>query len=173
MLRRTAIALALAGWFGLREAPAQSTPVTVFVVRHAEKGPEVPDPSLTEAGRRRADELARVLMEAKVTALFVTEFKRTQETLAPLATATGVAPTRLLARDVDALVDQLRALSPGSRAVVATHSNLVHVIVERLTGVKIPEITDADYDRLTVATVTGKEKGSAVVLRYGEKKAEP
>jgi broad specificity phosphatase PhoE len=169
MLRRTAIVLLFAGWVGVPATLAQSAPLTVFVVRHAEKGPEVPDPSLSEAGQRRAAELARVLSDSRITALYVTEFKRTQETLAPLAAATGVTTTRLLARDVDALIAQIRALPPGSRAVVATHSNLVHVIVLRLTGVMLPELTDLDYDRLVVATVTGKEKGTAVVLRYGEK----
>lgn len=168
MLRRPALLLLLTGWAGLPAVGAQSAPLTVFVVRHAEKGPEVPDPPLTEAGNRRAAELARVLGDSKVTALFVTEFKRTQETLAPLAAATRVRPTQLLARDMDALIEQIRALPPGSRVAVASHSNLVHVIVARLTGVNIPELTDLDYDRLVVATVTGKEKGTAVVLRYGE-----
>lgn len=167
MLRRSAIALLLAISVGFRSAPAQAAPVTVFIVRHAEKGPEVPDPSLTEAGKHRAEELARVLMDAKPTALFVTEFKRTQETLAPLAAAKGITPTRLLARDMDALVAGIRALPPGSQAVVATHSNLIAVLVLRLTGIVIPDLTDLDYDRIVVVSVTGKEKGSAVVLRYG------
>ena len=169
MLRRVCLALLFLCLAGIGVAPAQNSPLTVFVVRHAEKGPEVPDPSLTEAGRHRAAELARILGDAKVNALFVTEFKRTQEMLAPLATATGVTPVRLLARDMDALIAQLQALPAGSRAVVATHSNLVHVIVARLTGMTVPELTDLDYDRLVVVTVTGKEKGTAVVLRYGEK----
>ena len=43
------------------------------------------------------------------------------------------------------------------------------LIVQRLTGVTMPQLTDLDYDRLVVVTVTGKEKGSAVVLRFGEK----
>jgi broad specificity phosphatase PhoE len=169
MLRRTALALLFACSAAIGVARAQNAPLTVFVVRHAEKGPDVPDPSLTEAGRQRAAELARVLGDAKVTALFATEFKRTQESLAPLASATGVTPVNLLARDVDALIAQLAALPAGSRAVVSTHSNLVHVIVQRLTGVVLPQLTDLDYDRLVVVTVTGKEKGTAVVLRYGEK----
>jgi len=169
MLRRAALALLFACCLGIGVARAQNPPLTVFVVRHAEKGPEVPDPSLDEAGRQRAAELARVLGDAKVTALFVTEFKRTQETLTPLAAATGVTPVRLLARDVDALIEQLTALPAGSRAVVSTHSNLVHVIVQRLTGVTFPQLTDLDYDRLVVLTVTGKGKGTAVVLRYGQK----
>ena len=169
MLRRSAIALLLATSIGFRSAPAQAAPITVFVVRHAEKGPEVPDPALTEAGKHRAAELARVLGDAHLTALFVTEFKRTQETLAPLAAAKGITPTRLLARDVDALVAAIRALPPGSQAVVATHSNLIHVLVARLAGVVIPELTDQDYDRLVVVSMTGKEKGSAVVLRFGDR----
>jgi broad specificity phosphatase PhoE len=169
MLRRVSFALLFLCLAGLGVAPAQTAPVTVFVVRHAEKGPEVPDPSLSEAGHHRAAELARALGDARVTALYTTEFKRTQETLAPLAAATGVTPVRLLARDVDALIAHLQALPPGSRAVVATHSNLIHVVVERLTGMKIPELTDLDYDRLVVVTVTGKGKGTAVVLRFGDK----
>ena len=169
MLRRLAFALCLAGGLAPQSSAAQALPVTVFVVRHAEKGPELPDPSLTEAGQHRAAELARALTDAKITALYTTEFKRTQETLAPLAAATGVTPVHLLARDVDALIASIQSLPPGSRAVVATHSNLVHVIVQRLTGVTMPQLTDLDYDRLVVVTVTGKEKGSAVVLRFGEK----
>ena len=169
MLRRVAAALFLAGLLAPVSAPAQRAPITVFVVRHAEKGPETPDPSLIEAGKQRATELARVLGDAKVTALFVTEFKRTQETLEPLAASLGLTPHRLLARDLDALVGQIRALPPGSHAVVATHSNLIHVIVEKLTGEQLAPLTDMDYDRLVVVTVTGKEKGSAVVLRYGER----
>jgi broad specificity phosphatase PhoE len=169
MLRRTCLALLFLCLAGIGVAPAQNAPVTVFVVRHGEKGPEVPDPSLTEGGKHRAAELARVLGDVKLNALFVTEFKRTQESLAPLAAATGLTPVRLLARDVDALIAQLQALPPGSHAVVATHSNLVHVIVTRLTGTTIPELTDLDYDRLVVVTVTGKGKGSAVVLRFGDK----
>ncbi|HEV8599518.1 MAG TPA: histidine phosphatase family protein [Gemmatimonadales bacterium] len=169
MLRRAALALWFACLAGIGVAQAQNAPLTVFVVRHGEKGPEVPDPSLNETGRKRAAELARMLGDAKVTALFVTEFKRTQEFLAPLAAATGVTPVRLLARDVDALIEQLAALPAGSRAVVASHSNLVHVIVQRLSGVVLPQLTDLDYDHIVVVTVTGKEKGTAVVLRYGEK----
>ena len=44
MLRRSAIALLLAISVGFRSAPAQAAPVTVFIVRHAEKGPKSPIP---------------------------------------------------------------------------------------------------------------------------------
>jgi len=147
---------------------AQAAPVTVFVVRHAEKGPEPSDPSLTAAGERRARALARVLGEARVTAIFASEFRRTRETIAPLAAATGLTPIVISATNLDSLVSRLGSLPPGSRAVVSSHSNLVHLIVERLSGVKVAPLTDVDYDRLAVVTVTGAGKGEAVVLRYGE-----
>jgi broad specificity phosphatase PhoE len=143
-------------------------PVTVFVVRHAEKGPETPDPSLTAAGERRAKALARALGEARVTTIFASEFKRTRETVAPLAAATGLTPIVINAANLDSLIARLRALPPGSRALVASHSNLVHLIVERLSGVKVAPLTEVDYDRLAVVTVTGPAKGEALVLRYGE-----
>ncbi len=166
MLRRSFLALLLLA--PASRLAAQGAPLTVFVVRHAEKGPETSDPSLTEAGRRRAEALARTLKDAHITALFATEFKRTQETLAPLANATGLVPMLAAAGKMDDLIEMLRGLPPGSRAVVASHSNLVHLIVERLSGQEVPILTDLDYDRLVVVTVQGDGKGQAIVLRYGE-----
>ena len=150
-------------------AQAPAAPVTVFVVRHAEKGPENPDPSLTTEGRKRADALARMLGDARISATFASEFKRTQETVAPLAAAGGFTTQVVPATAMDSLVRRIRALPPGSRAVVASHSNLVHLIVEKLSGVKLAPLTDLDYDRLMVVTVWGDGRGEAVVVRYGER----
>lgn len=166
MQRRLFLALALLA--PLSPLAAQDPPLTVFVVRHAEKGPESPDPSLSAAGRRRAEALARVLTDANVTVIFASEFKRTQETVAPLAKANDLIPMLVSAGQMDELIAMLRGLPPGSRAVVASHSNLVHLIVERLSGQKVPVLTDLNYDRMVMVTVEGDGKGQAVVLRYGE-----
>jgi len=171
MIRHLLAALTLVLPAPLTRAAAQApaAPVTVFVVRHAEKGPENPDPSLTPEGRKRAEALARVLGDSKISATFASEFKRTQETVAPLAAAGGFTTVVIPATAMDSLVRRIRALPPGSRAVVASHSNLVHVIVEKLSGVRLPPLTEADYDRLMVVTVWGDGRGEAVVLKYGEK----
>ncbi len=167
MIRRRflpALALLLAA--GAAPLAAQQ-PVTVFVVRHAEKGPETPDPSLTPEGVARAEALARVLAGAGVTHFYASEFKRTRETVAPAAAQAGATPTVVPARDLDGLVSRLRALPAGSRALVASHSNLVHLIAARLSGVQVPELTELDYDRLVVVTLLPGGGGEAVVLRYG------
>lgn len=160
------LALMTVGLLTALPLAAQSAPITVFVVRHAEKGPENPDPPLTEAGQQRAATLARIVGDAGVTALFTSEFKRTRETLAPLAARTGLTPVVIPAGKLDSLITAIRALPPGSRAVVASHSNLVHLIVQRLSGVQIPELTDQQYDQLAIVEVHGEGKGEAVVIRY-------
>jgi broad specificity phosphatase PhoE len=149
-------------------AQAPAALVTIFVVRHAEKGPESPDPSLTAEGHKRAEALARVLGDARISATFASEFKRTQETVAPLAAAGNFTTQVIPAVAMDSLVRRVRALTPGSRAVVASHSNLVQLIVEKLSGVKLPPLTEADYDRLVVVTLQDG-RGEVVVLRYGER----
>lgn len=167
MIRNLVAVLALLLPIGTMQA--QAAPITVFVVRHAEKGPETPDPSLTAAGRQRAVELARVLGDSHITAAFASEFKRTQETLAPLASAAGLTVGLIPAGLSDSLVQRLRTLPPGSRAIVASHSNLMHLIVEKLSGIKIPPLADTDYDRLVVVTVVPGGNNEVVVLRYGER----
>lgn len=148
-------------------AVAQNQSTTVFVVRHAEKGPEQPDPSLTPAGTARATTLTGMLRDAHITAVFATQFKRTQETVAPVAAQAGIQVQVIDAGKTDALIASIRALPAGSRAVVASHSNVVPSIVEKLTGEKVGELTDADYDRLFIVTIRPDGTGSVVMLHYG------
>ena len=145
-------------------------PKTVILVRHAEKQDgETEDPHLSEAGAARAQELARVLGGAGVTHLYASEFWRTHATLEPLSLVSGNAIQSVTARDPAALVSAIGELPRGSLAVVASHSNIVPEIVRRL----VPEreaftISDSDYDRMWVVTLTGSRGPALVVeLRYG------
>jgi len=159
-------------------------PVVVFLVRHAEKGADDPrDPGLTDAGRARAAELARVLGDAGVTHLFATEYRRTQETLLPLAEAVGVEVEVVGARAFDAQMERLLALEPGSIAVVAGHSNTVPALTRQLSraertaaGRDLAEHLEEDeYDALfqVVLPPPGRRTGEAAALpkllelRYG------
>jgi len=75
------------------------------VVRHAEKAADGNDPDLSAAGQQRAEGLARILKDAEITAIFTTEFKRTQETAAPTAKELHVSPTVIPANEIPALVE--------------------------------------------------------------------
>lgn len=122
---------------------------TIFLVRHAEKRTtDDKDPDLSEAGQKRADSLALMLKNAGITAIYVTEFKRTQQTAAPLSRKIGIAAAVVPATETDALIAQLKEVQ--GNAVVVGHSNTIPDIVRKL-GVRVPpQIDDADYDNLFV-----------------------
>jgi len=149
----------------------RAAPAVVIVVRHAEKAAApADDPPLTAAGKKRAEELVRVVglwraSGAKVTGLFATEVKRTQQTLAPLATATGVTVTTVVAKDTPGLVKKILAVK-GGVVVVAGHSNTVPGIIQALGGPPDLTIEDDEFDWLIAVTGAGG-KASAVSLRYG------
>lgn len=119
---------------------AHAAPV-IFVVRHAEKASTGgKDPDLSPEGLKRADALAHMLKDSRITAVFVTEFKRTQETAAPAAGTAQVTPTIVPANDIGALTEKLRA-STGN-ALVVGHGNTIPELLKALgiaTPVSIPE----------------------------------
>jgi len=119
---------------------ANAAPV-IFIVRHAEKANTADkDPDLSVQGQKRADALAHILKDSQITSVFVTEFKRTQETAAPAARAAHVSPTMIPANDIGALVEKLRALN--GNALVVGHGNSIPDLLKALgiaTPVSIPE----------------------------------
>lgn len=147
-------------------AVAQSAdPVTVFVVRHAERESSESDSPLSEVGRARAERLAEMLKDAGITHAFSTEFARTRETVAPLATRLMLTPVVVPGRDLNALISVLQGLPPGSRALVAGHSNTINQIAGRLGGTEIPALPETEYDRLYVVTMF-EGKVSVVLVRF-------
>ena len=127
----------------LSTATAQST---IFIVRHAEKADATKDPNLSEAGRARAEALAKTLKDANITAIYATEFKRTQQTAAPLAKALGISVTTLPAKDNAAFIAKLGA-STGNVLVVG-HGDTIPDLIKAL-GISDPiNIAENDYDNL-------------------------
>ena len=137
----------------LSTAPAQST---IFMVRHAEKADATTDPDLSQAGRARAEALAKMLKDANITAIYATEFKRTQQTAAPLAKYLGITVTILPAKNSAALAAKLRA-SNGNSLVVG-HGNTIPGLINALGISERINITENDYDNLFVVVLDKKPR---------------
>jgi broad specificity phosphatase PhoE len=135
----------------LLASAADAAPV-IFIVRHAEKkATGGNDPDLSLAGQKRAGALARILKDSRITSVFVTEFKRTQETAVPTAKATHLGPTMVPANDVPGLAAQLRALN--GNALVVGHSNTIPDLMKAL-GITTPiNIPDGDYTEIFVVSL--------------------
>ncbi len=153
-------------------ARAGEATVVVFV-RHAEKATDDPrDPSLSEAGRARAEALARTLAGAGLDAAYATEFRRTRQTAAPAAEAAGLAVTVRPAAGIDpaayaeALQGEVRALPAGSTVLVVGHSNTVPALVQAFSGQPAAEMPETEYDRYTVVVLDEAEP-RVLTQRYG------
>jgi len=146
---------------GLLLSAAAAQPI-VFIVRHAEKADATPDTDLSAAGRDRAEALAKALRDANITAIYATEFKRTQQTAAPLAKALGISPTNIPAKDVATLTAKLRP-STGTSLVVG-HGDTIPGLIKAL-GVSEPmNIAENDYDNLLIVILA--EKPRLIRLHY-------
>jgi len=127
----------------------------VVIVRHGEKATDGgADPDLSSAGRARADALARILKDSGITAIFTSEFKRTQETAVPTATFVHVTPTVVAAKDTAALVAKLHQLN--GNALVVGHGDTIPNLIKAL-GINTPiNIADHDYSELLIVTLGDK-----------------
>ncbi len=153
-VRLIAVALALAC---LTPASAAAQQI-IYLVRHAERADQAApggamqaqtDPLLSAEGEARARRLAAMLKDAGISAVYATEYRRTQDTVKPLAAAVGLEVRSNPARDTDGLVARLRAEHAADVVLVAGHSNTVPAIIKALGG---PDLTIAEmeYDNLFV-----------------------
>lgn len=147
-----------------------SRPVTtVILVRHAEKNlePNNKDPDLSPEGFARAQEIARIFAETNVSAIYATQYKRTQQTVKPLSDRISVPVTILDASQSDELVQRIQTSLRGQTIFVAGHNNTVPAIAAALSGETYPAIAESEYDNLFVVTVYRFGKAKVLKLKYG------
>jgi phosphohistidine phosphatase SixA len=122
----------------------------IFLVRHAERAAisgHVPsDTGLSRVGQARAASLAQELKDAKISAIYTSEFKRTKETAAPLAQALGIRPEVIQGDDLSSLLSKLKAAR--GNVLVVGHSNTLPQIVSALGISPGVTVAESDYDNL-------------------------
>ncbi|WP_460832446.1 SixA phosphatase family protein [Lysobacter humi (ex Lee et al. 2017)] len=135
--------------------PDASQGATFVLVRHAEKASDDPrDPTLTEAGQRRAERLAWSLRQRPVTAVYATPLRRAQQTAAPVAREHGLPVTTYEAAASPVETAQaLRAAHASGTVLVVGHSNTVPAIAAALCGCAIGPIAETEYGRRITLTV--------------------
>ena len=121
----------------------------VILLRHAEKTHRGDTAELTAAGQRRAAALPQELLPYRPVALFASDLRRTQQTLAPLSTRLGV-PVQIYQRGQEAALGRrLRMFYEGKTVVVCGHSDTLGTLLRALGHESaFPEVQG--YDRYWV-----------------------
>jgi phosphohistidine phosphatase SixA len=152
---------------------------TVFLIRHAEKADGSPeDPPLSENGKARSQELARMLGGAGIKAIYTSQFARTKQTAEPLAKLLGLTvspislkmsqsnPREVSEQSIAEITNKIYERA-GESVLVIGHSNTVPEVIRMLGGDVVPKIDEKKFDDLFVVTVYGKGKAKVVQMKYG------
>ena len=142
---------------------------TVILIRHAEKviDPNNPDVDLSPAGQERAQELVRMFADSGINAIYATQYKRTQETVKPLADRLGLPVTMVNSTATGELVRQIHSDHRGQTILVSGHNNTVPEIIAALGGPQLPVIPETQFDNLYIVTVYRTGKAKLVQMKYG------
>lgn len=147
----------------LQPAQAQEKKVTTFIlVRHAEKeanaatmqaGVSNKDPELSEAGKARALRLADMLHRQEIAAIYSTNYKRTLNTVNPLAEKLGVKVQQYEPFKEEAIQKMLEE-HRGKTIVIVGHSNNIPWIANYLLGTKqFGDYDESYYENMLVVNV--------------------
>lgn len=145
---------------------AQENATTFILVRHAEKDltQSTDDPDLAEEGKLRAERLKTLLEEAEVTAIYSTPFKRTTQTVQPLAEATGREVITYNPMDFEGFAKIVKE-NNGGRIVVAGHSNTIPQLMNfLLESDQYQVLEEGQYGQVFILTLQQVGDGTVLVL---------
>lgn len=164
----TAIAIGLAWFF-----ESQAT-TTIIFVRHAEQtNPDAVDPPLSEAGKKRAAELTRQLVDADVVAgidaIYSTPYRRSTETAALLSERLDLPINTYDAEDTETVLEEILKNHKGKIILVVGHSNTVPELIANLgASKKVPPIARGEFDNIYIISIPWFGKTKTIRLRFGE-----
>ncbi len=145
--------------------PSTTQAVTCFVVRHADKVDASRNPDLNADGLARAQALVDGLARQDLSAICITDFTRTTQTVLPTAYPVLHPAAEFTAR--------LRAAHPQGSILIAGQSNTVPAIVAALCGCSVTPMPDDEYDRLSIIHIDANGRKSLLVERHGAPTPRP
>jgi broad specificity phosphatase PhoE len=141
---------------------------TLILLRHAEKDNDgTEDPGLTAEGIDRANRLTRFLKEVKIDGIYSTNYKRTRNTVTPLASDKSVEVQEYEAfKDDD--IEKILEAHKGGTVVICGHSNNIPWTANLLVGKEeFKDFEDAEYGLMLFVSVLEKGKVAKVTpLRW-------
>jgi broad specificity phosphatase PhoE len=140
----------------------------VYLVRHAEKGgsPTDPDPPLSPEGIERSKALARLLGNADIKAIYVSDTRRTQQTARPLGEARCLKPVVVPMGDPGETFGKIRARHPDDAVLVIGHTNTLGELIKKWEPTAAATVADTEFDKIFVVVPEGGSKASWAQFRY-------
>jgi len=139
---KTVLLTALSTLIAFAAVPAAAQH-NVYVMRHLNTPAGQPDPDLLPEGRQSAEALATWFRDEQPVAIYVSEYKRTRQSAAPLAARLGLTPIVYNPADTPGLIARVRA--EHGAVLIVGHSNTVPDIVAALGGERPAALVHEDF----------------------------
>jgi len=150
MRRKLILAIAFAA--ALAQPAMARAQKLVFVVRHAERADEPArnqqDPGLSPAGEARAAKLVTMFADADVRGIYITKYRRTQDTAKPLAARLKITP-ELMPESVSGLIAELKTRHTKDVVLLVAHSTTIPGIIKGFGGPAV-SLDESDYSSFFV-----------------------
>lgn len=134
------LAIIFANSLNAQTLPGIGNKTKIYIVRHAEKQAGE-DPFLTPEGNIRAGDLMRTLKNKRIERIYVSQFKRTQQTADSMFLQAGIDTVQYVA-DVSC-TDLFNAIEKNhdwnKPILIISHSNIIQKIIFRLGVTNFPQ----------------------------------
>jgi 2,3-bisphosphoglycerate-dependent phosphoglycerate mutase len=138
--------------------PEKNAEITTFIlIRHSEKVADgSADPHLSPEGQARAQKLALMLKDTRLNAIYSTNFKRTKDTVKPLAEAQGLDVLRYEPLQAKAIEKILRQ-NLGGTVLMCGHSNTTPWTANFLLNEEtFPDYAEDEYGIMLIVSVLNR-----------------
>lgn len=136
--------------FAQTQVAEQNQEPTIILFRHAEKLDSSRDPDLSPIGFERSNTLFHMLKDLEITAIYSTSYKRTMQTVQPLADSLELPVYPYDARDLSGFAEMLKETT--GVILVSGHSNTTPTLTSLILGYEVAKINENEYDNLFIIT---------------------
>ena len=162
--------LLLCGFVSLALPSLAHAQRAIVMLRHAERAEyDHGDGVLSQAGMARAKALANLLKDVGVTAIYISNMKRTRLTAAPLAEALNLTPIAVSGADAEyvaAMTRRLQQHDDDDVVLIIGHVNTFLPLLRALGHSREEKIGDFEHDDVFVVVPKGSASPTVLRLNY-------
>jgi broad specificity phosphatase PhoE len=148
-----------------------ATTTLVVLAMSGEKQPgSIDDPPISEEGEQRAQRLAQMFgatgVPGRLDAVYVSNERRSQETVAPLIERLHASPVGYNSQEAQAAASGLLHLHAGENILVVGSAADVRVFLRELAGITAAPGAEAEPDLIYIVSVPSFGRARVLQLKY-------
>ncbi len=153
-----------------RSASTASTTLVVLVQPAEKEAGTIEDPPLSPEGEQRAQLLAQLLGDTagvgRLEAIYVSDSRRAQQIITPLADRLGQQPTVVQNGDIGAMANRITRGHDGGTVLFVGNGGNVPQLVHELSGIEVAPASDREHDTLYVVAIPTYGRATVLKMKY-------